>query len=193
MADEIVLEAKENYQKGSYRNRFRISNSYGEYDLSVPLKKGKNEKQSIKLTQISYTENWELKHWRAIKAAYGRSPFFEHYEDLIEPIFYKNHRYLFDLNFEICEVLKGILGINVKFSESKEYLPPSENLSYDLRNIIHPKPHRAKNDYDFMPVAYGQVFESKHGFLENMSVLDLIFCCGPESRLVLRDSIIRNE
>ena len=193
MADEIVIEANENYQKGSYRNRFRIMNSYGEYELSIPLKKGKNERQSIRDVLISYGENWELQQWRAIKTAYGRSPFFEHYEHLIEPLFCKNHRYLFDLNLEILNALKTILDIDVTFSLSSDYLPKGENETYDIRDMIHPKPHRAKEDISFDPRRYEQVFASKHGFLENMSILDLLFCCGPETRRVLNDSIYWND
>lgn len=192
MVDEIVLEAHENYQKGSYRNRCKISNSYGKYDLSVPLKKGKNEQQGIQMTQISDAHNWELRHWRAIQSAYGRSPFFEHYVDFIEPIFYKTHRYLFDLNLEILEVLRTILQIDVKFTVSETYEKPSPDLQNDFRNIIHPKPHRAGDDYAFYPAQYGQVFEQRHGFIENLSVLDLIFCCGPEARLILRKSIMED-
>lgn len=185
---EIVIEAHENYQKRSYRNRCHLMGAYGLYPLSIPLKKGKNEQQLITSTLISYAENWELKHWRAIQTCYGKSPFFEHYEHMLEPIFYKGHRYLFDLNLEILEILKSILGLENKISTSETYLNAKELISGDFRNKIHPRSKEI--DPTFLPKSYPQVFEYRHGFLENLSVLDLICNCGPEARLVIRDSIM---
>ena len=187
---EIVIEAHENYQKRSYRNRMVIMGPYGYYPLSIPLKKGKNERQPITKTLISYNENWELKHWRALRNSYNNSPYFEHYEHLIEPLFLKGHRYLFDLNLEILEVLKLILGFENKITESESYIKPSEELLHDFRNKL--KPGKQMNEFDpnFQPKEYSQVFEYKYGFLENLSILDLIFNCGPEARLILRDSYL---
>lgn len=186
---DIVIEAHENYQKRSYRNRCHIMGSYGLYPLSVPLKKGKNEQQKITDTVISYAENWELKHWRAFQNCYRKSPYFEHYEHLIEPLFHKGHRYLFDLNMDVLEQLKVILDLDNVISTSNTYVKNEESMIGDFRNKIHP---RSKfEDLSFSPKSYPQVFEYKYGFLENLSVLDLIFNCGPEARLVIRDSIVK--
>ncbi len=189
---DIVIEAHENYQKRSYRNRMVIMGPYGYYPLSIPLKKGKNERQPITKTLISYSENWELKHWRALRNCYGSSPYFEHYEHLIEPLFLKGHRYLFDLNMEILEVLKTILGFDNEISLSEEYIKADEIIEGDFRNFMKPKKGFIDNDPNFRPKEYSQVFEYKYGFLENLSILDLIFNCGPEARLVLRDSFIQS-
>ena len=187
---EIVIEAHENYQKRSYRNRCHIMSPFGFYPLSVPLKKGKNEQQKITDTVISYAENWQLKHWRAFQNYYQKSPYFEHYEHIIEPIFHGNHRYLFDLNMDILEILKKVLDLDNVISTSKTYEKSPEPIIGDFRNKIHP---RSKfEDHSFLPKSYPQVFEYKYGFLENLSVLDLIFNCGPEARLVIRDSILKD-
>ena len=189
---EIVIEGHENYQKRSYRNRMVIMGPYGYYPLSIPLKKGKNEKQPITKTLISYNENWELKHWKAIMSCYGNSPYFEHYEHLIEPLFLKGHRYLFDLNMEILETLKPILGFDNKISISENYQKSEEVTGEDFRNKIRPVERLSEYDENFLPKEYNQVFAYKHGFLENLSILDLIFNCGPEARLVLRDSFSKS-
>ena len=57
--------------------------------------------------------------------------------------------------------------------------------------IIRPK-HEGE-DPSFSPKPYYQVFQGKHGFLPNMSIVDLLFNMGPEGLLVLRDSIVASK
>jgi hypothetical protein len=99
--DHIIIEAAENYQKGSFRNRCHIAGPNGMQRLSVPLEKGKHQKTPIREVRISYTEPWQRLHWRAIKTAYGNAPFFEHYETELAVFFEKKYPFLFDLNQEI--------------------------------------------------------------------------------------------
>ena len=79
--ENVVIEQYEHYIKRSYRNRCHIATSHGIQRLSIPLKKGKNEQQSIRKVQIAYGESWQKNHWSAILAAYSNAPFFEHYEE----------------------------------------------------------------------------------------------------------------
>ena len=90
----VVIEAHENYQKGSYRNRCHIANSTGIQVLSVPLRKGKNAKQPIREVAIAYDMDWQKQHWQSIRTAYGSAPFWEHYASQLEPLFFKKYDYL---------------------------------------------------------------------------------------------------
>ncbi len=192
--DILFLEQCEHYQKGSYRNRCHIATANGLQRLSIPLKKGKNEQQLIREVRIAYDEPWQAKHWQSIRSAYGNAPYFEFYSDVLEPFYSKRYRFLFDWNWDFFESVIDLLSIDCEVKFTNNYKEPDNNYPFlDLRNSIHPKPHRSKEDPYFSPVKYAQVFEEKHGFLPNLSVLDLLFCTGPQSLEILEDCCKLNE
>ena len=190
----IVIEAHENYQKGSYRNRCHIANSTGVQVLSVPLRKGKNANQPIREVAIAYDMDWQKQHWQSIRTAYGSAPFWEHYAPQLEPFFLKKWDYLFDLNIAILETFLKILKlkntVNVSFSTDyeinftiKEIIDTPSGVrqdGVDLRNKILP------NKSDFQGEKYAQLFQERTGFLPNLSILDLIFCTGPQAMTVIK-------
>jgi hypothetical protein len=187
-ADSVVLEACEHFQKGSFRNRCTIATSMGELTLSVPLKKGKNSQQPIREVAISYDAPWQKQHWQALRTAYGSAPFWEHYSPVFEKFFTQKYAFLFDLNFEIIETFLKILKINnsITVSFSSDYTLPSsistnekEQALADFRNTITPK----NNNFDCKP--YPQLFEDRLGFIANLSILDLVFCCGNQAKSTL--------
>lgn len=189
----VLIEQHENYAKGSFRNRCIISMSDGVHQLSIPLQKGKNQQSPVKEVKIDYTQNWQVQHWRSIKTAYGGSPFFEFYEDRLIRFYENNFVFLFDycIEFQI-EILKLLkIKSEIRFTESYQKNPLN---ILDLRNFINPKNYsRSKGaDPDFDPVQYPQVFEDRLGFLENLSIMDLLFCTGPEAALILQQSV-KNE
>lgn len=190
----VVIEAHENYQKGSYRNRCHIANSTGIQVLSVPLRKGKNAKQPIREVAIAYDMDWQKQHWQSIRTAYGSAPFWEHYAPQLEPFFLKKWDYLFDLNIAILETFLKILKlkntVNVSFSTdyeinftTKEIIDTPSGVrqdGVDLRNkILH-------NKSDFQGEKYAQLFQERTGFLPNLSILDLVFCTGPQAMSVIK-------
>ncbi len=179
----LMIEQHEHYSKGSFRNRTHIAAANGVTRLSIPLKKGKNEQQPIRETQIAWFEPWAKKHWQAIQSAYGNAPFFEFYQDELHPFFEKKYTYLFDWNLDLMLKLKALLGLEGEliFSQTYSKEPPTEIL--DRRNCISPK--AKKRETEFRQVEYPQVFLEKHGFLPNLSILDLLFCTGPEAVVYL--------
>jgi len=181
----VYIEQHEHYIKHSYRNRCHIAGSHGLLRLSIPLQKGKHEGQSIRDVRIAYSQKWQHQHWEAIRSGYGRAPFFEHYADELLPFFEKKYDFLFDFNFELTNCLLELLGLDadIQLTDTYEKQAPADIL--DFRSGIHPKPHRQKNDPDFTPVPYAQVFAEKHGFLPNLSIIDLLFCTGPGAVLIL--------
>ena len=177
----VVIEAHENYQKGSYRNRCHIANSTGVQVLSVPLRKGKNAKQPIREVAIADDMDWQKQHWQSIRTAYGSAPFWEHYAPQLEPFFLKKWGYLFDLNITILETFIKILKLKnaVNISFSNDY-----NVHFtegvDFRNKISPH----KNTLEFEK--YAQLFQERTGFIPNLSILDLVFCTGSQAMSVIK-------
>jgi WbqC-like protein len=182
--DALVVEAKENYQKTGYRNRCIIAGPNGIQRLTVPLLKGKNEQQLITDTTIANETSWQKIHWQAIQTAYGKSPFFEFYGPELKSIFEKKWTYLFDLNYEIIQTLKELLQCSFSINKTSAYAKEPGPPIFDLRNKMAPKNREQPEN---LMVPYPQVFESKNGFLSNLSILDLLFCVGPESYYYLEE------
>jgi len=184
----LFIEQHEHYIKRSYRNRAHILGANGSMRLTIPLKKGKNEGQPIREVQIEYIRKWQQQHWQSIQSAYGKAPFFEHYSDELRPFFEKEYKFLFDFNFELMETLMDLIGINPEISLTNNYThnPPEDVL--DLRNSIHPKEKHHKPDPHYQSITYAQVFQDKHGFVPDLSILDLLFCMGSETSLILERS-----
>jgi len=155
--------------------------------LSIPLKKGKNQRQPIREVRISYEEAWQNRHWTAICSAYGNAPFFEYYADYFHPFFKKRYELLYDFNLDIFNEILSILQIDTTLEFSTSFMQDTGNQLIDLRNIVHPR-QDIKDEY-FKIVDYPQVFQEKSGFLPNLSILDLIFCKGPEAIISLENSI----
>lgn len=183
--DKIIIEANDSYSKQTYRNRCNILSANGVQALTVPVKKNKNTPTREIL--IDYSEDWQKNHLRAILSAYKNSPFYDYYIDDFTQFFDIKEQYLFDLNVKILDKVFSILELKKNYSFSNEYF--AEPQSDDFRTSIHPKPSKNIDDKDFKPVSYIQVFSEKHGFAENMSILDLIFNEGPLSLTNLKAGI----
>ncbi len=187
--DEVVLEANENYSKRSFRNRAHILTSSGVQRLSIPLAKGKNEQMPIRQVGIAYEQNWQLNHWKSIQTAYSRAPFFEFYADDLHPIFEKKFERLFDWNLDLCQLLCELMGLDIQWTFTSEYQKDyKEEATKDLRNAVTPRNWDRLNKDFFKSIPYAQVFQEKHGFVANVSALDLLFCKGPEAAFYLEQA-----
>ncbi len=187
----VWIEGAEHYQKGSYRNRCYLGSANGPHRLTVPLVSGKNEQQPIRKTRIAYHQNWPAQHWQAIRSAYGNAPYFDFYAPELESLFQVRDDFLFDFNQRILDLMVRLLGLEVELQITEVYqnsLPPD---TLDLRNTIIPQAHRRVPDPFFHPASYPQVFQEKHGFLPNLSILDLLCCLGPQAVITLADSFVK--
>jgi hypothetical protein len=178
--DEILIDESEHYQKQTWRNRCRIAGANGIQDLIIPVHL-KGNHTPMNHVEIDYDGNWQRQHWQSIRSAYGNSPFFNFYADHFSSFYHeKKWEFLVDYNsyfmIAIMDALKW--KSNIKFT--RNYFSPTE-IPADFRQIISPKKN-APQDLTFQPKRYVQVFEDRHGFIPNLSIIDLLCCCGPESK-----------
>lgn len=181
-ADEILVEVHETYPKQTFRNRCQIYESNGKLDLSLPVNKIHGNHTKTKEILISDQSNWGINHWRAIESAYNSSAFFLYYQDEIKPLFLDNNIKLIEHNQLILSILLDLLEIKKEFQQTQDYHKNYAD-ALDLRMILSPK--KPKTDFNF--AEYFQVFNDKHGFIENLSILDLLFNEGPASKQYLED------
>lgn len=177
---DAVFEQFENFPKQTYRNRCNIYGANGKLSLIIPIHH--NGKRVMKDMEISYSENWQKLHWKSIKTAYQSSPYFEYYEDKLKSIFDFETNSLVDFNLNALKVVQNILKTEKEFSLSSEYIKNPE--SEDFREKFSAK---SESGYHFEE--YYQTFSDKYGFIENLSILDLICNLGPETLTYLKNKI----
>ena len=166
-ADVVTFEMEDNFQKQTNRNRTYIYSPNGIQLLNVPVKHTKEAHQRIKEVKIENVD-WQKQHFKSLEAAYRTSPFFEYFEDEILPIFQKKHVFLMDLNLETMSIVSKCLRLEFDYTETTEYFHDVTDKT-DFRNLINGK----KDTSVFEP--YTQVFGEKYGYLNNLSILDLLF------------------
>ncbi len=177
--DEVIFETQDNYQKQTYRNRCYIYAANGKQLLNIPVKHTTSEgRKKTKDTLIENDFTWQIQHLKSLQSAYRTSPFFEFYEDDLMPIFTKKYKFLQDLTIDTFLFLMDALQTPSDFSKNTEYeLHPKEK---DYRNLAI-----AKNGIEISIPQYTQMFDDKHGFIPNLSMLDLLFMEGPNAIIFL--------
>ena len=175
-----IIEQHDHFVKQTYRNRCVIATANGTQTLTVPIERYDGTKCPMRDIRISDHGNWRHLHWNALVSAYGETPFFEFYADDLRPFFEKHHTFLFDLNLDIMHTMCQLLDVRPQVTLSEQYivLPSEDDAVVDFREAIRPK--HPLPDADFNPTPYYQVRAQRHGFLPNLSILDLLFNEGPE-------------
>jgi hypothetical protein len=171
------IEIMETYPKQTYRNRCEIMTSSGKLDLVVPVSKPNGNHTITRDVIISYREPWNYHHWKSIQTAYRSSPYFNFYSDLLQPLFETQETSLVEHNRQILDLVCKILKLKVSIEYTTDYLKDPEGI-LDLRKEMTPKEKRKGLNFP----QYPQVFSYKSGFMEDMSIIDLIFNTGPDAR-----------
>ena len=167
---EIAFVLSGHYQKQTYRNRTEIYGANGKLKLTIPIVHNKNNAHQLDGdVTIHYQSSWQKDHWKSFEASYRSSPFFEFYEDDLYSFFHEKEEKLMDFNIALIKKILSLLNADVKINLAKNEI----NESLELLN--------AKEKKVFKTPVYRQVFDSKYGFISNLSILDLIFNVGPES------------
>lgn len=183
-----VEDRGEHFVKQTYRNRCLIATPDGPLTLTVPVVRDNATRTPMHQIQLSDHGNWRHLHWNALQSAYDNSPYFMYYADELREVFERPFAHLVDFNEAIENLFLDFLSIPHHIKVSRGYIssPPPHTL--DLRQSISPKAAAGVDPY-FRPVPYYQVFRERTGFLPNLSIADLLFNLGPESRQILRESI----
>lgn len=177
--DAVVVEQYDSFLKQTYRNRCIIATANGTQALTIPVEKSETEKCLMRDIRISDHGNWRRLHWNAFATAYGDSPFFDYYADDLRPFYEKHYAFLFDFNMQMTMKLCELLDITPNISASKEYVKEMESGTVDFREVIRPK--HPMPDATFTAKPYYQVYAQRHGFIPNLSILDLLFNMGNEA------------
>ena len=165
-----MIEYHEHFIKKSIRNRCDIMNTNGRLSLSIPVNRKTKTKTKISKIKISYAENWQKSHWKSIVSSYNSSPFFEYYKDKLKPYFLKEEEYLIDFNSNLQKEILALLKIKFTITYNSIYKRTGDFT--DLRD---------NNSIKINTIRYDQVFMEKHKFINNLSIIDLLFNMGPES------------
>jgi len=163
----ITLEMDDNFQKQTNRNRMYVYSPNGVQLLNLPVKHSKFAHQKTRDIKLETAFDWQKQHFKSLEAAYRSSPFFEYFEDAFAPIFEKRHTFLMDLNLQTMAVSAKCLGMDFNYSETTEYFRDAPDFK-DFRGLANGK----KDTAELEP--YNQVFADRHGWLNNLSILDLL-------------------
>ena len=177
----VCFELADHFQKQTYRTRCYIYSPHGKQLLNVPIQHAKNGKKTkTKDVKIDYqTAPWQKIHLKSLQAGYRSSPFYEYYEDDLSAIFQKKHLYLFDLHLDVHEFVMEALEEKCEFTTTQTFDKHVLGKK-DLRNLVN-----AKEASTLQFPNYVQMFDKRHGFLENLSILDLLFMEGPAASIYL--------
>jgi hypothetical protein len=180
---EVLFEVHDNFQKQSFRNRCYIFNTNGKQLLNIPVKHpSSSSRKQTKDTLVENATHWQDQHFKSLKTAYRNSPFFEFYVDDLAHIFEKKYTYLQDINIDTFLFVSEALQISSNFKKTSSYTEVLE--SNDFRNLAAIKT-QPKN----LVKPYIQMFDDKHGFLPNLSILDLLFMEGPNAISFLEKNV----
>ena len=171
---KLVFEINDHFLKQTYRNRTHIYGANGKLLLSIPVIHSQKNRKLLKDVKISYSHDWPTQHWKSFQISYRSSPFFEYYEDKLIDLYKRREKYLCDFNLKSIDIISEMLKINLEYVFTKKY---EDNYS----NKLDYRKNCKKIDSKYKINKYTQVFESKHGYIENLSVLDLIFNEGPNA------------
>jgi len=177
-APKICFDAFEHYQKMSGRNRYYLAGPTGKQLLSIPLKGGRNQRVAMKDLKTDNTSGWQKIHWRTIQSFYGRAPFFEFFAEDFQDFFQSSVdiENLYDWNLQGIRLVAGMMGLRLDMTHTESYQKdyPDEAFT-DIRRRNH------EAEYSLMQQPYHQVFQDRTGFVPGCSVLDLLFCLGPQA------------
>ena len=171
-AEKILFEVSDNYQKQTYRNRTYIYGANGKLGLFIPVIHTHKNRELYKDVKISYESDWMALHLKSLQSAYRSSPYFEYFEDDFIKLYSEKEIFLVDFNIKCIDLITELLDVNLNHEKSESY---NENYSgvIDLRDLSV-----ARKEKEYATPKYIQVFESKHGYLPNLSILDILFSEG---------------
>lgn len=174
-ANRVTFEMDDNFAKQTYRTRTYIYAANGKLLLNIPVVYTQKNRQKYRDVKVSHDTNWQSLHWKSLLSAYKTSPFFEYYEDDLHPLFEMKAEYILDFNMKCFEVICECLQLEKTWLQTEIFQHDVPDTT-DLRHLVNPK-----SNVPFQNEPYTQVFSNKHGFKNNLSILDVLFNEGPNA------------
>lgn len=182
-AKEVTFEMDDNFLKQTFRSRTYIYASNGKLLLNIPVIHTQKNRQKYRDVKIAQDTNWQLLHWKSLISAYSTSPFFEFYKDELQPLFEMKTNFILDFNLKCFEIICDCLQLDINQSKTATYQKIVDN-KQDFRYLVNAKSQSPKFEN------YTQVFSNKHGFINNLSILDLLFNEGTNAITYLESQTI---
>ena len=183
-AQNVVFEVDDNFLKQTYRNRTYIYGTNGKLALNIPVIHTQKNRQKYRDVKIFNEEKWQSLHWKSLLSAYSTSPFFEYYEDELQPLFTQKADYILEFNLKCFDIICNCLQLDLNTSKTESYQKIVSDKT-DFRFLVN-----AKKETPQKFEKYTQVFGDKHGFIPNLSILDLLFNEGPNALNYLESQTI---
>lgn len=168
-AQYIRFDKEEQFTKMGFKNRTIIASAQGPLNLTIPIVGGRDQKNRLQEILIDYSTGWQSQHIKSIQTCYKRAPFFEYYEQGIKDILSRPSNNLFDFLVEVQHWVR--LQCKNSWTIQQE--------EQDIHASFFRDPYFPKNYQEYpIPIKYQQVFEEQVGFIPNLSIIDMLFCCG---------------
>lgn len=179
----MLTDGDSPFVKQTFRNRAIIATENGTQALIIPVEH--NGVQAIRDIRISEHGRWRHLHWNALKSAYKKSPFFDYYADDFAHFYEESDSFLMDFNMRLHHTICELIGIDRPVAESnKTTMETAIFDSIDIRPLADPK--TLKESKLHTTPHYYQIFAQRNGFIENLSIIDLLFNMGPEGLITLK-------
>lgn len=201
--DKFVILDNIQFTKNMFIQRNKIKTSNGELMLTVPVRVKIDT--LIKDVLIDNSQNWQKRHWLSIQYNYNKAQYWDYLSEELEEIYNKEWCKLFDLNMEIIKLIRNKLGINTKLiiaSKLDLYLGKKTNLLINLCKYLNAntfftgdgsRAYIDQEEFDKNGIKLvfqnfnHPIYQQRLGtFLSHLSILDLLFNCGPYSLEILR-------
>ena len=176
-ASNLRFERYDHYEKQTYRNRMDVYGANGILPLTIPVNYTQKQRGPYSTVKIANAYLWQSNHWKSLESAYKTSPFFEYYEDELRHLFTTPFEHLLEFNMACLETVMDCLQFELNYEWTTGYEKYYPDSISDARHLIQRKSARVHNSLS----SYTQVFQNKHGFIENLSILDLLFNEGPNA------------
>jgi hypothetical protein len=202
-ADEFVVYDDVQYTKNDWRNRNKIKTMRGSEWITIPVFHSLQEK----INEVKVSDSrWNLKHWSTIQTNYGKAPFFKHFKERFEDS-YRNRTevYLSEINLFFIKMVVDLLNIKTRITLSADYEVGGDkterlvSICKKLNGSVYISGPSARNYlqeslfvqegiqvsyFDYTGYTeYPQLFPP---FEPALSILDLLFNCGPEAKNYLK-------
>ncbi len=209
--DLFIIYDDVQYTRRDWRNRNQIKTATGKTWLTVPVNFSRNAPTLIQDTEICYQNNWPREHIGRITSSYRRAPHFEQYCDGLFKILNQRHRTISELNYATISWTMSVLEIKTPVRWSMEFKP--EGIKTDriidilkkikatdyvvgpaARDYIETDKFRTSNiGLEFKSYDYPEYPQGQGPFDPCLSIIDLIFNCGPHSKKYLKSQTINEK